>query len=271
MASIPSAPKLAAGFSAGGPFATEADMLAPLLHGFAPDNETDWDCVFEVQTLQGVVDVLYVDIDREALSERQTSGLGPLHSPSEVSVINALQTLRGAESRPVPTEVIAGLVTVGDKHLRSAVLPGLAANGWIERSSKGWSFIGIRAPVVRQMVAVEVKRSDWRRALSQATSYAAFADSTYVALDDARARDLVARRPAFDFAGVGLLTVAATGGVWEHISPRRRPRPDYLHRVVAERVINLISGGYRSGAVRHVFGRALTTSAGMDPRFPEAD
>jgi hypothetical protein len=258
-----------------GAFNREADMLAPLVghaqrvlgFGFSLRE------YFEVQTTHGVVDLLFVEADESVLAVRSALNLPPIVDATSVATLMALTQLGAWEGADHAGAVMSELfprVPVSGRHLHGRILPALADAGWaLPTSSGGWlARKPYRLPVSR-IVAVEAKRSEWRRALAQAARHTDFADATYVALDAANVTGLDRLGPAFRFAGVGLLTVSSIneGQVERRLKAgRRRPR-GLARAVVGERVAALRATGARSGVVGHVFGRFLAASSGVDPRF----
>lgn len=256
------------------PFAREADMLLPLLAGVAEGGlALRGEPFFEVQTLHGIADVVFADVDREVMSERSRSGLSAVTEISEVATLMAFQSGKGKEApKFLQTASIAALTGISAGHLRSKVLPRLVEGGWILSKGGGWTLSASFMPPVKSMTAVEIKRTDWKRALSQANSYTDFSDAVYVAMDYSRVRDTAAMSPSFNFTGVGLLTVRSdegAKGVQQRITARRRRRRGLPHAVVSERIAALIENDSRSGEVGLVFGQFLTTTSGLDPRFSQ--
>ncbi len=260
-------------------FVREADMLAPLL-SWSPELRlpAGAEPYFEVQTSQGVVDLLLVVLDEAVVAARRATGLPALAEPAALAAVSALTTLAAVEDGEAPGATARDLaphVPVGVDHLRRRVLPGLSEMGWVSQGEAGRWRARLRylAPL-RQVMAVEVKRGEWRRALGQAVAHTAFADSTYVALDAARTPPLATLAPAFASAGVGLISVRASGRmtVERQLAARRRRAWNGAARaLVGERVLALAAAGTRAGSVGPVFGRFFTTSAGSDPRLVGAD
>ena len=256
-------------------FALELDMLEPLLSG-ANNLSLRGEPFFEVQTLKGVVDLLFVRFDARVRAIRRELGLSPVTEIAQVSALLSLTRLGAilGQSTGATTTQLEEHTRISSGHLRSRVLPQLVSAGWVDKVGVKWL---VRTPYEAPtfgLSAVELKREDWRGALHQALSHTEFADSSYVALDGARFRNLDRLVPAFEFAGVGLMTLthgtAPTGGpvvkTTRIIKPsRKRPR-GLAHSVVAERVSALKDAGSRAGDVRPVFGRTLTASSGRDPR-----
>jgi hypothetical protein len=265
------------GAGSAGQFVREADMLEPLLDGISGALLTRLgDPFFEVQAMRGVVDLLFVEVDEQVVAARRTDQLPALTEVSAVSTLLALTQLGALAGRDEAVEArdIAPKTSLSPGHLRRHVLPRLAETGWISRQGTGWVARRHYQPPARGMVAVEVKRSDWRRALTQAVAYAEFANASYVALDRSRVKDIRPLTQAFEFAGVGLLTVSsephvegAEDTVTQPIAARRKRRRVLPHAVVAERIAALAAAGRRTGEVGDVFGRFLTTTSGADPRF----
>lgn len=254
------------------PFVREADMLLPLLEG-ATEGAMGvvGEPFFEVQTLHGIADVVFAVLDWQVMSKRSRSGLTAVTGVSEVATLRAFQSAKG-EERPqlLQTAALAALTGISAGHLRSNLIPQLVDSGWLMSEGSGWQLCAEFTPPVKSLTAVEIKRTDWKRALSQANSYTEFSDAAYVAMDYSRVRDTDAMRPSFTFTGVGLLTVRSdetSNGVQRRIAARRRHRRGLPHAVVAERVAALVESDTRSGEVGLVFGQFLTTTSGSDPRL----
>jgi hypothetical protein len=229
---------------------------------------------FEVQTTRGVVDVVLAEFDEQAFQDRKGRGLIPLIGLTEASVVHALAMRRITLTN---SHVLANHVGVSAAHLRRAVLPNLRNAGWLRQAGTDeWSLAFPYVSPLKRIIAIEVKRTDWRRALVQAASHVEFADVTYVALDGARGPDTSVFEDAFVRAGVGLIHVTATrrtiadpldANLRKVIAPSRGRRRSIARTVVAERVTALRQSGSRSGELNHVFGRRLTTEWGSDPRI----
>ncbi|RYH65393.1 MAG: BadM/Rrf2 family transcriptional regulator [Alcaligenaceae bacterium] len=254
-------------------FTREADMLEPLLVGIPAVMPSGMgEPFFEVQTLRGVVDLLFARINKQVIRTRSKHQLPALIELPAVAVMLALTELGAIEGTGGPAHAsdIAPRSSVSVGHLRRTVLPKLVESGWVRAEGKGWVACQAYQVPVSAMTAVEIKRGDWRRALSQAIAHRDFAD-TYVALDRGRFTRPGSAAQAFEYTGVGLLTVNADDAVErrvERIIAARRTRRQVLPQaVVAERVIALIEAGRHSGDVPPVFGRFLTTTSGTDPRF----
>jgi hypothetical protein len=257
-------------------------MLAPLAAKrpcLTPRKVTGWETFFEVQTMHGVVDILFVVPSARALARRVAAELPAVTDPAQVASLLALTEVGAVtDSRHTGSRVeeFASWVPVSRGHLQRHVLPALTETGWVVAGGDGTWPIRRRYEIpLERIVAVEVKRGEWRRALSQATPHTDFADATFVALDAARTPSLARVTSAFAHAGVGLVTVADIPGddatVLSHVAVRLRPgrrrRRGLVRAVVAERVIALRDVGVWSGPVGHVFGRQVTTSSGEDPRL----
>jgi hypothetical protein len=263
------------------PFAREADMLAPLAAERAqmtPRNIRGWETYFEVQTLRGVVDILFVVPDANVLATREAFAVPPVTDSAQASTLLALTALSSTSPEALSgasLDILASLAPVGREHLRRRVLPLLTESGWVTRCNDGtWTIrTGYRIPLKR-IVAVEVKRESWRRGLTQAVSHTEFADTTFVALDAAHLPPVSKVQSAFVHAGVGLVSVERAfsddlvrgPNVGVLLAATRQKAQEVARAVVAERVVALREAGAWSGEVGHVFGRHVTTSGGEDPR-----
>lgn len=74
------------------------------------------------------------------------------------------------------------------------------------------------------VTAFEVKTSDWRHGLYQATHYRSFANRAAVALPDAKAKAVAIHKEVFQLFGIGLVGLGPTGSMkWYIKAVRRQP------------------------------------------------
>lgn len=85
-------------------------------------------------------------------------------------------------------------------------------------------------PVSNEICAVEAKLTDWRRALSQASRYLAFAHQAWVLLDHATVKPAISKIELFSALNVGLasLSVDLTFHVW-HTPQKQTPKDLWRH------------------------------------------
>jgi hypothetical protein len=80
-------------------------------------------------------------------------------------------------------------------------------------------------PVVTRFVSFEAKRSDWRRALSQARAHRLFANEAYVAFDPAFVRRFERNLRYYRTSGIGLLALGPEPRAVRRLLRGRRGRP----------------------------------------------
>src|ERR1035441_3283023 len=168
-------------------------MLTPIdsqRNHLLPWNSTNWETFFEIQTMHGIVDMVFVVPDTNVLQRRTDASLPPVTDSAQVATLlglSALGAIHGQVISGASATSLASFVSVSSSHLRRRILPGLASSGWIKKLDDGtWVILcGYEIPL-RRIIAVEVKRSEWRRALSQAVPHTDFADAAFVALDAKR-------------------------------------------------------------------------------------
>lgn len=265
------------------PFVREADMLIPIdaqRKRLLPQNSMGWETFFEVQTMHGVVDMLFVVPDIDAVAARETVGVPAVTDSAQVATLlglTALRAIKGHASRGASIHALATLVPVSIAHLRRYVLPALVASGWATQANDGaWLTMHAYEIPFKRIIAVEVKRSEWRRALAQTIPHTEFADTVYVALDAAKIPALPRIEAAFNHAGIGLAAIKRSScypapnatNLEVILRPRHQRKHGLVRAVVAERILALRAAGAFSGPVGPVFGRFISTSAGsQDPRI----
>lgn len=260
-------------------FKREADMLRPLTesrHKFT-SSRTPWEYFYEIQTPKGVADLIFAVFNTRVIADRKKWGVHPIQSKSAIDVASFLTATRQQcedGSRPSPvatTSEIASSTLNSTSHLAQQLMPMLIEYGWVERVARGqWQSKHVYQCPTTSLYAMEVKRTDWQRALGQATSHTRFANKTFLAMDAER---LPKRRDtllaALGHAGIGLLSVSADPlkePVTVIANPSRKSPRNNERFVVAERVLAVRGSGGNSGFWGHVFGRLITTSSGDDPR-----
>ncbi|MEV0740302.1 hypothetical protein AB0I51_31210 [Streptomyces sp. NPDC050549] len=260
-------------------FEREADMLRPIIssrYEFT-SRRTPWEHFYEIQTQKGVADIIFAVFDKRTVEDRKRRGVHPIQSKSAIDVISLLsdaqkQNAAGKPTPPsLPTSDIASKTLTSTSHLSQQLLPKLIEYGWVERVGRGqWHAKHYYKCPTTSIYAIEVKRSDWQRALSQAASHTKFANKTFLAMDAERLpRSQNMLRTALDHAGVGLLSVSAdalNSPLTVVANPARKSPRNSERSVVSERILAVRDSGGNSGFWGHVFGRLVTTSSGDDPR-----
>ncbi|MEU3346271.1 hypothetical protein ABZ723_15050 [Streptomyces sp. NPDC006700] len=201
----------------------------------------------------------------------------PIQSKSAIDIVSFLTISHQqweAKKKPSPTATTSEIATntlTSTSHLTQQLMPMLIEYGWVERVGRGhWKVRHAYQCPTTSIYAIEVKRSDWQRALGQATPHTKFANKTFLAMDEARlpkAKETLLG--ALGHAGVGLLSLSADRlkDPLEIIANPSRRSPKSTERfVVAERLLAVRGSGGNSGFWGHVFGKLITTSSGDDPR-----
>lgn len=262
-------------------FACEADMLAPLrdqrrsvLAAAGLDEaEVDgsrWTTLFEVPTSSGVPDVLHVAFHTGRVADRQRRGATPITDWYEFRTFLALQSLMArTPDSGITVRSLADRLRMTPDGVKRGALARLATAGHVERDGgevrPTWTY---QVPA-GGVVAIEAKRTDWRRAAAQTTRYTEFASRSYMALEPG-ATELASTHPAMlASAQIGVLAVDPRTREVTTVVPA--PRSGRLAKLKAlfstEQALNVAWSGGVSGPVLPVFGRHLTVSAGPDPRL----
>lgn len=84
----------------------------------------------------------------------------------------------------------------------------------------------IQSAPFRQVVAVEAKLRDWRRALIQAYRYLQYSNESWVVLDHAHATSAVKNQASFSSCGVGLASMSSVGELYVHVFATNRKWED---------------------------------------------
>lgn len=88
-------------------------------------------------------------------------------------------------------------------------------------------------------VAIELKLSQWRRALEQAYKYRSFCVAAIVVLDDKFIKRALRNISEFHHFNVGLASLSVTGiFTWHHKPKVRRPYSEFLTRKLSDQLNN---------------------------------
>ncbi|WP_091243344.1 hypothetical protein [Klenkia soli] len=242
-------------------FRWEQDMIAPLVGSIAqlgsPDVTGARHVLTEVPTVSGVPDIVMAELNETAVAARRSAGLRPVVDYSQVRTL--LVVADGFRT----VTAMSGATGLSVGHLRGNVLPALATLGWVtpvrgRGAAAQVDAVHVLQPLGDELVTVEAKKSAWQRAVHQAMRHTGSADSSYIALDAARADVAVEQRAAIAGLGVGVLLVdSPTGQVQVAARPRAHVPDRAAHAVLAERVWQLVLNGQTAGPSYPVFGRTL--------------
>lgn len=84
----------------------------------------------------------------------------------------------------------------------------------------------IRHPPFEQVVAIEAKLRDWRRALMQAYRYLQYSTQSWVLLDYKHAHSAIKQLALFKSYGVGLASFSTSGELYVHCMATTQKLPD---------------------------------------------
>lgn len=185
--------------------------------------------VVEAQANIGIVDLLAVAFDDEALAHRIKGNLGPVTLPLRVRVLDAL-----SRPRPVRIETLARRVGSKPLALTRSTLRPLEELGALEVSGARVRPTGTWRPVARRLTAIELKLSRWQQALRQADNAAFGVDAAWAVLDAARSRAALGQVEHFRLFGVGLATISSDGELRIATRPRQRPRVRWIRSWLSE-------------------------------------
>src|SRR5579864_504086 len=172
----------------------------------------------EIPGARGVIDLLAAEFDRAALERRKRRGVGPILRAELVQTLWALR-----DGKPHRVLTVARLGGWSPSVIRK-ILPRLSearlitiSDGHIQ-STRRWE------PLARRLLAVELKRTAWQRALRQATYFTFAADRSVVVLDSRSAGAVEGRVDDFVRRRVGLALLSSSGQL-RIIQPPPRNHP----------------------------------------------
>lgn len=153
-------------------------MAAPtktaLQQWWTPTRNPDF-VAHEIVGSLGIADLVAVRFDHSAVKRRRAAGIRPLTD------LLSLRVVLDCARRPRTSRELAFRLGVGEstvrRALRDAVDRGAVESlAGVYRPRPDWHPVGVR------LVAVELKRSDWRRAAAQAWAYQSWAHAAWLVL-----------------------------------------------------------------------------------------
>lgn len=181
----------------------------------------------------GVADLVAVQFDHGALRDRKKAEIRPTDD------LLALRIIAACRRRSFSVAELAGLLGISDSGIRRAARIGFETGALTEdgRSVRRYRTHQSWRPVGRRMVAAELKRSDWRRAIHQAWAYQAWSNAVWLVLGQRPPQDAPAEIAR---AGVGLAYLGEDEGLNVVVRPAR-----------ARRMSGVISAWAAEQALRH--------------------
>lgn len=209
-------------------FPREADMTDWLLRRAAAFDCDGWDAFTEFEAPQGIPDVVFAQFSADACAARHgTPFSGAFTERREAAILLALD-----EDHAFTLGEVAARARLADSTARSALLD-LARRGAVERVCGSWTRAGQCPSRLISATAIELKLSDWRRALDQACRYRLFAERSLVVLAAAHTNAAAAQTAAFRLNGVGLAALSPWGSVEVLCRVRAKPPLDPIARFLA--------------------------------------
>jgi len=223
-------------------FAREESMMDPVLNLAARrwgSKDYEWVLLREQQAETSIPDVVVARVAIGALHQRSADGhLRPLNR-SELLTLRSLARTKAATLTTVSRRSYLG------EESAARILRRLEREGRVDRSATGsWIRTGPLPCIVTHAVSLEVKRSDWRKALFQARGYRAFANEAYVVFDGAFEARFRRRVGAYAHYGIGLIAMDAATLRTTSLLPAQasRPRDPLAAALFGERVLGALLG-----------------------------
>jgi hypothetical protein len=234
------------------PFASEAAMTAVACCAWSAwwplESAPDFVAV-EVVAPGATADLAAASLDAQAIAVRHASGITPL--TDWTSLACAVRCRRPLTANDVAAEV--GLSRSGAH--RALALACEA--GALIRSERRFALHPQWQPVVRRLVAVELKLRDWQKGLAQAVRYRRWADASWVILG---ATGVSHASASSRKAGIGLARMSPDGEWMEaHKAKHRRPSIPLERRWAEEQIL---AQALRADARPHEIRALQATPAG---------
>ena len=211
------------------PFSSECEAVRVLQENFNPSLH----CQKKVLSTReftigfGIADLVFFDLSTDDFPFIQE----PVSTDAALSILNLYQN-----GETLSTGEIVELGYFSINTVRSK-LRELVELGYLEADEEGYRKKIEYNPIVHGVVAIEVKLSNWKRALIQAFKYTIFANQSYVAMDAHYVHRAEANIGEFKRGNIGLLSIAEDGAIEKIYEPTWQPtRNDFPFLQVNEKV-----------------------------------
>lgn len=128
--------------------------------------------------------------------------------------------LSAATAKKIDTLAALSISTGASLNSTRRIFLELSDIGRIKSGSspmQGFQIAPISTPPFKQVVAIEAKLRDWRRALVQAYRYIQFANESWVLIDHGTSSSALRNKEQFQAYGVGLASFATNGKLFIHV------------------------------------------------------
>jgi hypothetical protein len=214
-------------------------MTARAVAGAASFGCEAYESVLEFEAPQGIPDLVFARLSEQAIAARATSPLPtPLLYRTPAAVVVALHANRAVELAHLAVRARLSESTVG------ATLRALRASGAVENYGSSWRLTSPIVSPLESAVAVELKLSAWKEALSQAVRHRSFADRSFVVMSSAHIGAAQKEAATFRLHRVGLAALSPWGEVQLVTRPRKTNPADPIARFLAgERLWAALTAG----------------------------
>ena len=210
-------------------FNSEFEAVNVLEKNFSPPNFCKNNTLItrEFSVGFGIADLVYFE-----MSKKRDSAINePISSDSALSILDLFHHKDMLTIHQISSLVHLSVNTV-IKRVRELVYLG-----YLESAQQRYRQKIKHKPIVDKIIAIEVKLSNWKRALIQAFKYTIFANQSYVAMDADYVHRAGANIDEFQKYNIGLLSITDRGEIESIFEPAWEPlNKDLSFLKVNERV-----------------------------------
>jgi len=180
----------------------------------------------EVSLGWGIADVVMSFVDNRRLSNKKS----PILSLGTMTILDSMPI-----GKIVNLEYLSSISGIQKSVLKNKHLKMLAINNYVEFLEEN-TFVKVNELITgNEVIAIEAKLSDWKRALYQACRYKLFADLSYVVLDSTHTISAIKNLDSFRKFGVGLACIDTRGNIDIILeAPKQEPTSNRLKTIANE-------------------------------------
>lgn len=202
------------------PFPSESALVNKFSNATRNRISLNTDVAYEIETSNGIADIVLFNKRKDWEKYSDLTSLGP----HWVYPLIALP-YRKKFSVSQFSKISCVSKNTATKYLRQCEMAG-----YCEKLIGGWRKIKQPRSPFNEIVAIEAKIRDWKKALFQATRYKDFANKSWVLLDMYYGKAALKNIEEFKKRNIGLLLINSHGELFEVIKPSsENPKSEYRY------------------------------------------
>lgn len=157
--------------------------------------------------------------EKHSIIRKSHNQLQPLFKEFYFEVLRKLPDIDHDEE-PIHIDELVSNVSFSENNLKYRILSYLEENRYIEKVDNKYLYkINGWVPLTSEIIAIEAKLTNWKRAFLQANRYKSFADKVYIAMPENKSH--LVDKDLLTSHGVGLFSFDESNGLTELVKAKK--------------------------------------------------